>query len=255
MGKKDNKNKKASFFKNRAKELRDLEKSLESQFKIPEADYSPLFAAAKKLEEIAESSITPTKWGYSIQNLILPLGSIRNIEPQGIRLKICIDCEIEAEIEKWENKKDDPFSNYSFHLSVFGEQNGIRYSRGFHIDRDSAINSKECHPLYHLHFYDGLYDNGEALKDVRQNRGSVNIRTPRFSHYPLDIVLGIGFYLLNFHRIDAFKNLINNDIRFSRLYADSQKRILEPYYLAISGSLESKLVIWEDYRLLCPQIV
>lgn len=251
------KNKKASFFKTRADELRHLKESLESQFMMTEAaDYSPLLIAAKELDRIADSPLSPLKWGYSIHNLILPIGPIRNVAPQEILLKICIDCVIEADIDKWDNKKgEDPFSSYSFHLSVFGEQNGIKYSRGFHIDRDAAEDSEESHPLYHLHFYDGVYDNGQSLKDMEQNRGSVNIRTPRFSHYPLDIVLGIGFYLLNFHRVDTFKNLYNNDEWFPRLYADSQKRILEPYYLAVSGSLESKLVLWKDYRLLCPQIV
>ena len=108
--------------------------------------------------------------------------------------------------------------------------------------------------LYHIHFYDGLYDDGKSLKDKDQHRGSVSIRTPRFSHYPLDIVLGIGFYLLNFHKSAVFKNLYNNDLWFARSYSDSQTRILEPYYLAISGALESKHVNWEDNNLLCPQI-
>lgn len=256
MAKKEIKNKKASFFKTRADELRHIKESLESQFTMPEADYSPLLIAAKELDRIADSPYTPTKWGYNIQNLILPMGSIRNLDPQGIKLKICINCVIEADIDKWDNKRgEDPFSYYSFHLSVFGEQNEIKYSRGFHIDRDVAEGSEECHPLYHMHFCDGVFDNGRSLKDDKQKRGSVSIRTPRFSHYPLDIVLGIGFYLLHFHKGDVFMNFYNKNEWFSRLYSDSQKRILEPYYLAISGSLESKLVIWKDYRLLCPQIV
>ncbi len=256
MAKKEKKNKKASFFKERADELRHIKESLESQFMMPEADYSPLSIAAKELDRIANSPATPLTWGYNIQNLILPVGSIRNIEPQGIVLKVCIDCEIEADIEKWDNKKgEDPFSNYSFHLSVFGEQNAIKYSRGFHIDRDAVEGSEECHPLYHMHFYDGVYDNGQSLKDVEKHRGSVSIRTPRFSHYPLDIVLGVGFYLLNYHGSDTFMNFYNNNEWFSRSYYASQKRILEPYYLAVSGHLESKHVNWKDNNLLCPQIV
>ena len=256
MAKKEIKNKKAPFFRRKADELLHIKESLESQLEMPGADFSPLLTAAKELERIADSPNTPSTWGYNIQNLILPMGSIRNIEPQGIMLKICISCKIEGDIEKWNSKSgEDPFSNYSFQLSVFGEQNDMKYSRGFHIDRDSAEDSEECHPLYHMHFYDGVYDNGQSLKDEVQQRGSVSIRTPRFSHYPLDIVLGIGFYLLNFHKVDVFTHLYNTNEWFSRLYADSQKRILEPYYLTISDSLKSQRDNMKNCKPLCPQIV
>lgn len=254
--KKRKENKKASFFQDRAEELRRLNNCLVSLFSDSLDGFSPLLEEAKKLDEKSHLLDSFTTWGYSIHDLILPVGSIRNIEPNGITARLCIDCEIEADIENWEKEKQgDPFSSYSFRVSVFGEQDGIRYSRGFHIDRDVASESNEIHPLYHMHFYDGRYDNGKSLIDKEHNRGSISIRSPRFPFYPLDIVLGIGFCLQNYHTKDMFTNLYSKGDIFSRMYRDSQKRIIEPYFLAISGIIETRRVYWKDNHLLCPQIV
>ena len=253
MAIKGNKNNEASFFRDRANDLRNLETILCAHFKGPEANFTSLLVAAKELDRIAESTNTPKTWGYCIRNLTLPLGTIRHIEPEphDIVARICIDCEIESDIEVWRKNSMDPFVSYAFRLKVIGERGGIKYSWGIHLEKVSPKEkeSNEWHPLYHMHF------NGEPLEDLKKGKGFICMNTPRFVHYPLDIVLGVGFCLHSFYTKDQFNQLYYYNQCFSRLYKASQKRILEPYYLAISNAINKAQNSWIDCDSLCPQIV
>ena len=246
-------NRNATFFKNRANELNQLSQCLENFFKDDYLELSSLRNAAKTLETQANGSVTLEDWGYKIENLILPVGNVRNTEPSGIPIRMCVGCECKAKVTDYQNGCD-PFTDYTFHLYVFGDYSNMRYSWGMHMEKDSSTDSTEWHPLYHLHCFDGRTEMKHALFDKKQDRGMLYLNVPRLTHYPMDIVLGIGFCLMNFHPKKVFTDLYYHDRIFSRLYNSSQKWILEPYYDAIT-SIRGSNMGWIGKKGLCPQFM
>ena len=240
----------ATFFHSRAEELRQLQKVLEKQFAGKNTVLAPLQEAAKLLDEQADGTKTMDVWGYSIKDLIIPVGYIHNIEPSGLQAKICLNCECECNVKDWDNDCD-PFISYSFRLRVYGDNQGIKYSWGMHIDKDNKNSKDEWHPLYHLHCFESRLDSPTVLTDTVQHKGSMHMNVPRLVHYPLDIVLGIGFCLMNFYKKDVFKKLYANDFQFPRLYRKSYDRILKPYLESLAGKPGCVF----DKKELCPQIV
>ncbi len=245
-------NKNKAFFEARADELNQLYQCLLSLFSKDYCELSSLKNAAKALEAQANGSVTLDEWGYKIENLILPIGDVRNTEPAGIIVRINLGCECKAKVADY-NKTCDPFTVYSFYLHVFGDFQGKTYSWGLHMEKDASNKPTEWHPLYHLHCFDGRNEMKHALFDSLQNRGMLYLNVPRLTHYPLDIVLGIGFCLMNFHTKDVFTKLYKQDSLFSRLYQTSQHRIIEPYYNAITSNSGAGTG-WPGRKELCPQI-
>lgn len=241
-----------AFFKARADELNKLYQCLSSLFSKDYFELSSLKNAAKTLEAQANGSATLDEWGYKIENMILPVGDVRNTEPAGIVVRVNMGCECRSKVADY-NKTCDPFTVYSFHLHVYGDYQGMTYSWGMHLEKDTSNKPTEWHPQYHLHCFDGRNEMKHALKDTDQKRGMLYLNVPRLAHYPLDIVLGIGFCLMNFHTKDVFTKLYQQDREFSRLYQASQERILEPYFNAIT-STSGIGTGWVGKKELCPQI-
>lgn len=245
-------NKNKAFFEERANELNQLYQCLSSLFSKDYCELSSLKSAAKTLEKQANGSVTLDEWGYKIENLILPVGDVRNTEPAGIIARLNMGCECKSKVTDYD-KTCDPFTAYSFHLQVYGDYKGNTYSWGMHLEKDTSNQPTEWHPLYHLHCFDGRNEMKHALFDTLQNRGMLYLNVPRLAHYPLDIVLGIGFCLMNFHKKEMFTKLIKQDRVFPRLYQSSQQRILESYYNAIT-STNGAGTGWVGKEELCPQI-
>ena len=244
-------NRNSKFFHDRADELRQLENSLSSLYPAGEAYLEPLMAAAKQLDLEADGRVTLNQWGYHIKNLMLPVGKIHNISPPGIQAKICINCECEFNVNDWDHSNCDPFNKCSFRIRIFGEYQGKKHSWGMHIDKEAREGLDEWHPLYHLHCFESRVDSPTILVDTIQNKGTLFLNVPRLMHYPLDIVLGIGFCLMNFNKKDVFTKLVKNDLQFPRLYKKSQDRILKPYLeslASVPGSVFTQ-------KALCPQVV
>lgn len=241
-----------AFFKARADELNKLYQCLSSLFSKDYCELSSLKNAAKTLEAQANGSATLDEWGYKIENMILPVGDVRNTEPAGIVVRVNMGCECRSKVADY-NKTCDPFTVYSFHLHVYGDYQGMTYSWGMHLEKDTSNKPTEWHPQYHLHCFDGRNEMRHALKDTDQKRGMLYLNVPRLAHYPLDIVLGIGFCLMNFHTKDVFTKLYQQDREFPRLYQASQERILEPYFNAIT-STSGIGTGWVGKKELCPQI-
>lgn len=241
-----------AFFKARADELNKLYQCLSSLFSKDYCELSSLKNAAKTLEAQANGSATLDEWGYKIENMILPVGDVRNTEPAGIVVRVNMGCECRSKVADY-NKTCDPFTVYSFHLHVYGDYQGMTYSWGMHLEKDTSNKPTEWHPQYHLHCFDGRNEMKHALKDTDQKRGMLYLNVPRLAHYPLDIVLGIGFCLMNFHTKDVFTKLYQQDREFTRLYQASQERILEPYFNAIT-STSGIGTGWVGKKELCPQI-
>lgn len=245
-------NRNKAFFEDRANELNQLYQCLSNLFSKDYCELSSLKNAAKTLEAQANGSATLDEWGYKIENLILPVGDVRNTEPAGIVVRLNMGCECRSKVADY-NKTCDPFTVYSFHLHVYGDFQGMTYSWGMHMEKDTSNKPTEWHPQYHLHCFDGRNEMKHALKDTEQKRGMLYLNVPRLAHYPLDIVLGIGFCLMNFHTKDVFTKLYQQDREFPRLYQASQERILEPYFNAIT-STSGVGTGWVGKKELCPQI-
>lgn len=243
-------------FKNqRAQELKALYQLLLNKLKWLPSDLNPILRASQQLEEEASKSSSASVWGYTISGLILPIKNIKHIEPQGLKTpRLRIDCGIQGNIESWGTMKD-PFIKYDFAMTLFGEVDGNTYSLSWHIDRDAGSSSSEHHPLYHIHYSNGL--NHLNHKNCQYSWGNaIYLDCPRLSHYPIDLILGIGFCLTNFYPKSTFDNLIK-DHQFTHLYKVSQEAILKPYYYNLASAWQKNLagLNWNDYRLLCPQII
>lgn len=251
MSNKPKVNKNSIFFHDRANELRQIQQSLESLFPESYIVLDPLMEAAKKLDIIADGEKTIDKWGYDISNLILPVGDIHNVKPTGIQAKISVSCSCEFNVKDWDKNTCDPFLSYSFRIRIFGDCDGVSYSWGMHIDKNDSSSQEEWHPLYHLHCFESRLDSPTILIDHEKKRGTFLLNVPRIVHYPLDIVLGIGFCLMNFHKKDVFQKIYTNDLQFPRLYNRSRDMILGPFFGSLAGNANSVY----DKKILCPQIV
>lgn len=246
-------NRNKAFFEERANELDQLHQCLTSLFSGSYCNLTSLKAAEKQLRQQANGSETLDIWGYKIENLILPVGEIRNTKPSGIAIRVNIGCECTANVADY-NKGCDPFNDYSFRLYVYGDFQAMTYSWGMHMEKDTSNTSDEWHPLYHIHCFDGRNEMKHALSDIKQNRGMLYLNVPRIAHYPMDIVLGIGFYLMNFQTKEVFMKLYKQNRVFPRLYMSSQRRILDSYYNAITNDSGAGTG-WAEKKVLCPQIV
>ncbi len=239
----------------KARELKDLYELLQNKLKGTASELHPILSASKQLESEASLHSSETSWGYTISGLILPVRNIKHMEPKGLSApKLRIDCTIQGNIETW-GKMVDPFTYYDFAMTLYGDVDGKKYSLSWHIDRDAAPNSDEHHPLYHIHYSNGL--NHLNRKGCRYDWGNaIYLDCPRLAHYPVDLILGIGFCLTNFYPKSTFDNLIK-EYQFTRLYRVSQEAVLKPYYcnLASAWQYNAAGLNWNDYRSLCPQII
>lgn len=244
----------SNFKAQRARELSQLHAFLQRKFRNATQALEPLRLAATQLAKDAGLKDGNPIWGYTISNLVLPLGLNRHIEPQGITtLRVRIDCSITCNIENW-NQLEDPFISYNFATIIYGEKDNVNYSICWHIDKDGGKKSNEYHPLYHMQFSDGSSHLGKS--NSRFNWGQlVYLDSPRFVHYPMDIILGLGFYLTNFHCKGVFEEYLKDPL-FSRLYNQAKNKILKPYFLNIAShwDCDYSQLQWKSSSLLCPHL-
>lgn len=238
----------------RAEELSRLHRFLQRKLKNATQALEPLRVAANELMKEAELKDGNPTWGYNITNLVLPLGVNKHIEPSGIKtLRVRIDCNVKCNVEHW-NQLEDPFISYNFAAIIFGEKDNINYSICWHVDKDCGDDSDEHHPLYHLQYSNGCSLLGKS--NTNFNWGHlVYLDSPRIVHYPMDIVLGIGFYLTNFHYKGIFEEYLKDPL-FSRLYNQAKNKILKPYFLNIAShwDCDDSQLQWKSSGLLCPHL-
>lgn len=249
-----NPNQISSFKSQRARELLTLYELLQNKFGASVNSLDPLMQAYNTLQKDAETKKNSTIWGYKITNLILPLGVNRHIIPTDINsLRVRIDCNVVCDMNNW-GKLNDPFESYNFAIIIFGEKDSTRFSICWHIDKDDGRESNEHHPLYHIQYSDGVNHFGKNEDSF--NWGHViYLDSPRIAHYPMDIILGIGFYLTNFHQKGKFEDFLNNH-SFRRLYTQSKNNILKPYFLNLTSHWNDspRNPIWNESNILCPHL-
>lgn len=246
----------SSFKSAKSRELMQLYNLLQRKLRCPSYHIETIKEASQFLKEDSENITSSSEWGYDISDLILPIATDKHILPTGLRSpKLKIECSFRSDISKW-GKLHDPFLSYSFAAIVFGEREDKRFSICWHIDKDFAENSDEHHPLYHLQYSDGLNHFANVDPNYKFDWGdAIYLDTPRISHYPLDIVLAIGFCLTNFQKKGIFESFLDDPF-FCKLYKSSQEAILKPYFLSMAShwDRDDSQLQWKSSSLLCPQL-
>ena len=225
------------FRQNRANELDKLYEVLQKELRIDRNDIMPIKIAAKQIKDTVNDK--STTWGYSISNLILPINTTRHIIPVGLKARLKINCSLIGDISKWEQNNEVSSTICNFSVTIYGDLNGNKHSICWHIDCDKASDSNEYHPLYHLHYSDGTEHLGEKNPNFQWGN-AIYLDCPRIVHYPLDLILGIGFYCTNFQYKGTFDRLITHPL-FGKLYRQSQNAILKPYFLNLAAHWNEEL--------------
>jgi len=192
-------------------------------------------------------------WGYSIEDIKIDISADRHLKPKEIsRAEAYLSINLVSDFRNWGNVKD-PFCELSFNVIIKGlkpkTKDGIHYF-GFHLDRHhESLLSDELHPVYHLQYLNNpkknvAFDYGETL----------NIDSPRFLHYPMDLILGLSFLIANFQPLN-YSRLID-DREFVKLIKDSQNNIWKPYSFTMSDHWQNdgSPVEWNKTAI-CPFLV
>lgn len=122
-------------------------------------------------------------------------------------------------------RKIDLFSHYQLDIEVKCNEGK---SFAWHLDRETDVDGKYIHPLYHFH--------GGGKKIEGKDAGDLLIlRSPRLAHPPMDLFLAIHFVLENFlnRKTYAKQMKIFEDIQYKEIIMKAQNRVLDPYYGAI----------------------
>lgn len=189
-------------------------------------------------------------WGYSIDNIKLEVTTLEHIKPKGInKAEANINITIVSDYRNW-NKIKDPFCELKFNVVIRAinpkNETGINYF-GFHLDRhhESQISDK-IHPVYHLQY------NLNPKKEKNFDYGTtLHLDSPRFLHYPMDLILGLTYIIANFNPISYLKLIEDREI--IKILKKYQEKIWKPYSFSISNQWRNNgLPIEWDQKSICP---
>lgn len=243
------------FRESRASELDIAAKRLESIFGS-DINTTPIYNAIDSLKTKAPTLKNGTTnanfWGYSIEDLRLPVDTTKHLKPKivdGKKVELILNMNLAADFSKWESQ-EDPLLELRFHVVVRGVSEKGEHFFCFHIDRhDPSIKTDEPHPIYHLQFFNNPHNDSEF------DYGSTfHLDTPRILHYPVDFILGIGFITSNFFPF-AFDSLMD-DGYFPSLYTKYQVSFLKPFFHSISRHWEfdSTQSSFDRFKI-CPSFI
>lgn len=250
------------FRRERAQELRRYAEKLDNYIghgistklfdgvkQLESSDYIPAYRNDKGSLIRNDSNF----WGYSIDDIRLEIIADRHLKPKEItNAEAYLSITLVSDIRNW-NCLKDPFCELSFNVTIKGlnpkSEHRIHYF-GFHLDRhhESQI-SEEVHPTYHLQYI----TNPTKNKDF--NYGStLNLDSPRFLHYPMDLILGLSYLIANFQPSNYSKLVDDRDvIKLIKQYQDS---IWKPYSFSISSHWRNDgSVIDFSKKAICPYLL
>ncbi|MFA8300551.1 MAG: hypothetical protein ACEPOV_10345 [Hyphomicrobiales bacterium] len=249
------------FRKQRAQEIRRFADKLESYIgngisvslykavnQLNDENYIPPYRDEKGYEKIDSNF-----WGYSIENIELGITADRHLKPRElISAKASLSISIVSNYTDWEKIKD-PFYELSFNVTIKGinpkSNDGAHYF-GFHIDRHHESQaSEEIHPVYHLQY------NLNPRKDENFDYGgTLNMDSPRFLHYPVDLILGLTFLIGNFQP-ENYQKLIE-DREVKKIIKEYQNSIWKPYYTVMANHWGGNGMAMEwDQNVICPYLL
>ncbi len=192
-------------------------------------------------------------WGYSIDNIKLDINADRHLKPKNInKAEAYLSINLVSDIRNWKNVKD-PFCELSFNVTIKGikpkSEEGVHYF-GFHLDRHHETHeSDEIHPTYHLQY------NLNPKKNKDFDYGdTLNLDSPRFLHYPMDLILGLSYLIANFQPLSYSKLIEDREVK--NLIRDYQDSIWKPYSFTISNHWQNdgSAIEWNKTAI-CPFLV
>lgn len=241
------------FRQARSEDLKAAARALESVFKN-DINTSPIILAAEDVKtfspNLKDGSTNQDYWGYTIDNLVLPVSTTKHLRPKGIKtnnVELSLGMKLIGDFKHWDNLSD-PFVELSFNVAVRGVSASGSHYFCFHIDKhDMSKITEEPHPIYHLQYSSNPND-----EDEFDYGSTFHLDTPRILHHPVDFILGIGFLTNNFFPM-AYDEIMD-DTFFPGLYKRYQERIIKPYFhtLANYWDFDRSKVIWNPVSHLCP---
>jgi len=242
------------FRETRASELETGAKILEKVF--VDINTTPIYNAINSLKnqtpKLKDGSTNIGYWGYSIENLKIPVDSTRHVKPKSVdpkNVELILDISLIGDFTKWESL-NDPLLELRFNVVIRGLSQKGEHFFCFHIDRhDPIIATEEHHPTYHLQYYTN--PNGDPTFDYGS---TFHLDSPRINHHPLDLILGLGFLTSNFFPY-AFDTLMD-DGYFSGLYKRYQEYFLKPYFHTLSSywKTDGSAIVWNKNQI-CPSLI
>lgn len=255
-------NKIMHFRRQRASELRRFAEKLETYvgsgistklFDVVNQLNDPNFIPFYRDEKGNRVNSDVNFWGYSIDDIKLDINTNRHLKPKEInKAEAYLSISLVSDFRNWKNVKD-PFCELSFNVTIKGikpkSEEGVHYF-GFHLDRHhESQDSDEIHPTYHLQY--NL--NPKKNKDFDYG-GTLNIDSPRFLHYPMDLILGLSYLIANFQPLSYSKLIEDREVK--NLIRDYQDSIWKPYSFTISNHWQNdgSAIEWNKTAI-CPFLV
>jgi|GEM_PF-3263044 len=179
---------------------------------------------------------SPRTWGYKINPLIINVDDYEGVQyPQAKnmrRLKVSLSVNVVGEYSAPDAGVFlDPYGHLEFNLFAegFNRQNK-HHILSFHLDRhiDAENKAEEVHPIYHFHV-------GGRIMEQFPNRNfgsSLILDSPRWMHYPMDLMLGVDFALSNF--APKLWKKAKKDQGYVRLIRKSQQMAILPFIKSLS---------------------
>ncbi|MBL4662710.1 MAG: hypothetical protein JKY22_03935 [Flavobacteriaceae bacterium] len=210
--------------------------------------------------------IAPSFWGYKVSKLIFRLdgGVPRKMKPTGaVDLKLIVNIHVVGNCD-YLGTMEDPLLWLAIDFKIEGDilknDEVVKVFTCYHLDRHivkKGDGETEPHPFYHFQYggrhlvnADGGLDTGDLIV----------IETPRITHHPLDLILGLD-YLISYFFPEKRKEIIRKSREYSLLLRKYQEIILKPYFHTLAScwnydhqSIVSTNPLWTPISI-CPQIV
>jgi hypothetical protein len=190
------------------------------------------------------------KWGYS--DIVLSFENIdlgRKVRPIGIQTgNVQIKLSIETDSKGNMTDSNYNFSKYLFAVKISGEAFDSKAEvfnciSSWHLDKNIPSETPEfSHPEYHLQF------GGKEMIDADLDYGSLLLlESPRISHPPMDLILGIDFVLRNYFSREKIKKLIREK-QYIEIRNRAIKRMYSIYYSFISKRINANNMDDSDFN-------
>lgn len=186
-------------------------------------------------------------WQYRIENLIFDGDTMGHTIPRGADLiRILFSIDVKGRYYKT-NSICNPLITIELNIELFGALEDIDdLYAAWHFDRhiydEEGERTKFIHPEFHFTY------GGRRMWDRSFEYGSSLIMpAPRFTHPPMDGVLGIDFVIQNYIRAERHRALTESQL-YRQAVANSQYRMWRPYHCAIADH-------WRQYDNTCDDTI
>lgn len=178
----------------------------------------------------------PGRIRLSLPKKIKPNHSIpRNLSKD---ISITIDIEDQIIFKKTINLIEDPFIKLStLNLTLRSGE----FVSSWHLDRHTEEGIPNLfHPYYHLTFGGKHMENLE-IEEENFFGNSLIIRSPRISHPPMDLILGIDFVLKNYFPLKELDIL--SDFNYLTIIKKFKEIFWKPYILSLTKDYCKDMII------------